>query len=179
MSLNRLLDNYKEHIDLPWKAGLAPEQRIIFCVYDKDEELRLRYKLMQFRDKTEESGRKWLDVDLAEQFPLWLNKQEHVEEYFENPTDITDRFLKEFLDFLFEYINSINPDENTILALYGIGTLLGVAKVRGMIEKIAPIVPGRLVIFFPGSHRNGTFRLLDAYDGWGYLAKVLDGEQVR
>jgi hypothetical protein len=31
-------------------------------------------------------------------------------------------------------------------------------------------VPGRLLQTFPGTHEGGIYRLLDARDGWNYLA---------
>jgi len=37
-------------------------------------------------------------------------------------------------------------------------------------ESIAPLVKGRLVVFFPGTYENNNYRLLDGYDGWSYLA---------
>ena len=33
-----------------------------------------------------------------------------------------------------------------------------------------PDIAGRLVVFFPGSRDGNTYRLLDARDGWNYLA---------
>ena len=39
------------------------------------------------------------------------------------------------------------------------------------------MVPGRLVVFFPGSYEDNNYRLLDAYDGWGYLAVPITADQ--
>jgi hypothetical protein len=51
--------------------------------------------------------------------------------------------------------------------------------VSSVIEGIKTTVPGRLLVFFPGEyHPEGhTYRLLDARDGWNYLAvPLLAGE---
>ena len=37
-------------------------------------------------------------------------------------------------------------------------------------EFLEPAIRGRLVVFFPGSHEKNVYRLLDARDGWGYMA---------
>ena len=44
-----------------------------------------------------------------------------------------------------------------------------------VVEGIKESVQGRLLVFFPGEHHpeNHTYRLLDARDGWNYLAVPL------
>ena len=65
------------------------------------------------------------------------------------------------------------PD--TVVALLGVGTLFGLARVSSVVEGIKEAVDGRLLVFFPGEHHpeNHTYRLLDARDGWNYLAVPL------
>ena len=59
---------------------------------------------------------------------------------------------------------------NTVVAIIGVGTLFGYIKASDLVSKIAPFVPGRLLIFFPGEFENNNYRLLDARDGWNYQA---------
>jgi len=54
-----------------------------------------------------------------------------------------------------------------------VGSLLGLLKVKEVVDQLAPLVPGRLLVFFPGSYENNNYRLLDGYDGWDYLAVPL------
>jgi hypothetical protein len=65
------------------------------------------------------------------------------------------------------------PD--TVVALLGVGALFGLARVSSVVEGIKEAVQGRLLVFFPGEHHpeNHTYRLLDARDGWNYLAVPL------
>ena len=56
------------------------------------------------------------------------------------------------------------------------GSLFGFLKVKEVVDKIAPMVKGRLLVFFPGSYENNNYRLLDAYDGWNYMAVTLTSE---
>ena len=58
--LNRLLKSYSNHISLPWITGLANEQRVLFAVYHKEDELKLRARLEEFRLATESAGHPWL-----------------------------------------------------------------------------------------------------------------------
>ena len=39
-----------------------------------------------------------------------------------------------------------------------------------MLDALNESVSGRLLIFFPGEHQGNSYRLLDARDGWNYLA---------
>jgi hypothetical protein len=61
-------------------------------------------------------------------------------------------------------------DENAVIALKGVGSLFGLLKVKDVVDRLAPLVRGKLLIFFPGSYENNNYRLLDGYDGWNYLA---------
>jgi len=40
--VSKLLSAYRQHLTVPWQGGLAAIQRVIFAVYDKADELRLR-----------------------------------------------------------------------------------------------------------------------------------------
>jgi len=57
-----------------------------------------------------------------------------------------------------------------VVALKGVGSLFGLLKVKAVVDKLAPLVKGRIVVFFPGTYENNNYRLLDGYDGWNYLA---------
>jgi hypothetical protein len=74
-------------------------------------------------------------------------------------------------------VSENEADENTVLALCGIGSLFGFIKVKELVEKFAPHVAGRLLVFFPGTYENNSYRLLDGYDGWGYLAVPITSEK--
>jgi hypothetical protein len=39
-----------------------------------------------------------------------------------------------------------------------------------LLDALNESVAGRLLIFFPGEHQGNSYRLLDARDGWNYLA---------
>jgi len=64
---------------------------------------------------------------------------------------------------------------NTVVALKGVGSLFGFLKVKDVVDKLAPLVSGRLLVFFPGTYENNNYRLLDGYDGWNYLAVPITG----
>ena len=55
----------------------------------------------------------------------------------------------------------------------GAGTLFGLGdavKVSALLNAVNDAVAGRLLVFFPGEHEGNSYRLLDARDGWNYLA---------
>ena len=126
--LNRLLKNYHRHIEVPWQRGIAGKQKVLFAVYDKQDELKLRLRLTEFELVTTESGRKWKHLDLTRMFPAWMASLKYRNDYFESPQDFGTR-LKKFLPYLHEQITTEleaeDCDENTVFALSGIGTLFG------------------------------------------------------
>lgn len=57
-----------------------------------------------------------------------------------------------------------------MVAVFGVGTLFGFARISQILKMIETEIRGRLVIFFPGQFDRNNYRLLDARDGWNYLA---------
>ena len=43
-------------------------------------------------------------------------------------------------------------------------------KVSALLNAVNDAIAGRLLVFFPGEHEGNSYRLLDARDGWNYLA---------
>ncbi len=80
------------------------------------------------------------------------------------------RYLAYLTEEFSKFLTGSKCDENTVVALKGVGSLFGFLKVKEVVDKLAPMVKGRLLIFFPGSYENNNYRLLDGYDGWNYLA---------
>ena len=68
----KLVSAYRQHLTVPWQAGLAAIQRVIFAVYDKTDELRLRANVEEFALVTQQASKKWLLLDLTNAFPEWM-----------------------------------------------------------------------------------------------------------
>ena len=169
-----LVKKYQDHIQLPWKKGIAAPQRVIFCVYEPVDERALRLKMSSFEIATLQARHSWASFDFTETFQEWMSTQRYAERYFEHP-DRLDVLLPKYQDYLTERFNAFveekNIDDETVVGLSGLGSLYGFLKVKPLIEKFAPLVPGRLVVLFPGRYdQQNNYRLLDGYDGWNYLA---------
>jgi hypothetical protein len=169
--LNRLLQNYQKHISVPWQTGLAGAQKVIFAVYDKTDELRFRTHLTEFEIETCNAKHDWYEIDISNAFPEWMANIDYKEGYFESPEDI-ETTLDDFMEVLVNKIKTQveTTSANTVIAIVGVGALFGYIKASDLVSKIAPSVPGRLLIFFPGEFENNNYRLLDARDGWNYQA---------
>lgn len=173
--IDNLLNNYKRYISIPWQDA-APAQRVIFCVYPEIDERRLRAKIDEFEFATNQAGHKWALFDLTDLFADWLSCQRYAEKYYQQPhllSTLLPKFLLFITDQFQEFLVSKEVDDNTVVALKGVGSLFGMLKVKDVVDKIAPLVTGRLLVFFPGSYENNNYRLLDGYDGWNYLAVPL------
>ncbi|MBA3995286.1 MAG: DUF1788 domain-containing protein [Cyanobacteria bacterium DS2.3.42] len=170
--IKRLIQGYEKFVAIPWR-DVAPAQRVIFCVYNEQEELRLRAKIQEFELATRQTGHEWGLFDLTDTFAAWLMSQRYAKSYFEKP-QLIQTLLPKYLDFLVQKfeneMGSFSSDENAVVALSGVGSLFGLLKVKEVVDKLAPRVKGKLLILFPGSYENNNYRLLDGYDGWNYLA---------
>lgn len=159
---------------MPWKQDIAAAQRVIFCVYDPSDERVLRLKRGAFEIATLQAGHEWARYDFTDTFAQWIGSQRYATKYFEFPERLKV-LLPKYEEYLVERFTDLVSEQNvhdrTVVALTGVGSLYGFLKIKPLIEKFAPLVPGRLVVFFPGVYDNqNNYRLLDGYDGWNYLA---------
>ena len=172
--IDRLAERYKSYIALLWQQDLAGAQRAIFVVYDKADERRLRARKDLFAMATAEAGHGWLECDLTRVFAEWMAATEYRESYFESPEDLElkleDDFLEHVAGRVREVLTSSEVDENSVVGIYGIASLFGFVRVSELMKEIEGDIRGRVVVFFPGEYENNNYRLLDARDGWNYLA---------
>ena len=54
--------------------------------------------------------------------------------------------------------------------MYGVGSLFGFVRVSQVIPLVETHIRGRLLVLFPGVYEQNNYRMLDARDGWNYLA---------
>lgn len=178
--VRRLVQSYSRHISIPWRDDAAAAQRVIFCVHNENEERWLRARVDEFEIVTKQAGHDWALFDLTNTFAAWLSSQRYAKSYFQKP-HLLATVLPKYLDYIvneFErFLDSRNIDENTVVAIQGVGSLFGFLKVKDVVDKLAPRVPGRLLVFFPGSYENNNYRLLDGYDGWNYLAMPITADK--
>lgn len=172
--IETLAERYRSHIALPWRRDLAGAERTIFVVYDPTDERRLRLRLPLFETITQETGHRWLPADLTREFAKWMAQMDYRESYFEAPEDLelqlAGGFLQHLTSRLRDELRRPEADENAVVAVYGVASLFGLARLSSLLKEVEADVRGRLVVFFPGEHENNNYRLLDARDGWNYLA---------
>ena len=174
--IKRLTQSYSKYIAVPWRDDAAAAQRVIFCVYNETEELRLRAKVDEFEIATRAAGHDWALFDLTDTFPNWLASQRYAKSYFEKP-NLLLTLLPKYLTYIetefAAFLQTKGANESFVVALKGVGSLFGFLKVKEVVDKLAPMAKGRLLVFFPGSYEDNNYRLLDGYDGWNYLAVPL------
>ena len=178
--IDQLIAVYTRFIAVPWRDDAAPAQRVVFAVYEEADELRLRLKIPEFELATREAGHNWCLFDLTDTFATWLSAEKYAQAYFEEP-ELLATLLPSYQDHLVDrftaFIAERKADENTVVTLSGVGSLFGFLKVRDLVERLSPLVSGRLLVLFPGTCDNNNYRLLDGYDGWNYLAVTLTASQ--
>ena len=176
--IDRLLDSFRRHISVPWKEDAAPMQRVIFCVYDQEDELRLRANIDEFELATRQVGYEWALSDLTDTFACWMSGHRYAESYFRHPQRLPmDGYLKYINQEFAAVVQDAGVGRDHVVALKGVGSLFGLLKVKEVVDQLAPLVTGRLLVFFPGSFEDNNYRLLDGYDGWNYLAVPITADR--
>ena len=178
--VRRLINSYSTFIAIPWRDDAASAQRVIFCVYNENDELKIRARIDEFEIATKQTGHDWLLFDLTDTFADWLSGQRYAKKYYEKPhllTTLLPKYLQYIVQQLHQMLTDTNAGSNTVVALKGVGSLFGFLKVKDVVDKLAPLVSGRLLVFFPGTYENNNYRLLDGYDGWNYLAVPITADK--
>jgi hypothetical protein len=173
---------YERFVALPWERALAGPQKVWFAIYEPAHERRVRLRIRDFETATRAAGHGWVLLDITDAFAEWMAGQEYREAYFEDPTamDIT---LPEFAAWLSERVRGVlaapDADDNTVVAIAGVASLFGLMHASNLLRSIAPAIRGRLLVFFPGRRDGSSYRLLDARDGWDYLAVPITATEEK
>jgi hypothetical protein len=168
-----LLKSYEQFVRLPWPSDLAGAQKVWMTVYDEADERRLRARIGAFENVTVASGHPWRSCDLTDLFAQWMAAQEYRESYFDSPEDLEmalEDFFLHVVGNVRDALTAPDADEHTVVAVYGLGTLFGLMRASRLVDHVTGSIRGRLLVFFPGEREGSNFRLLDARDGWNYLA---------
>lgn len=179
-TIEGLIKAYEQYVAIPWDSHLAGPQKVWFVVYEPAQERRLRLRIGEFETRTRAAGHDWHHVDLTSEFARWMAAHEYRDAYFEHPEDM-DFALVDFEEYLSAQVveELQGVDQQSVVALSGLASLFGLTRVSTLIEAVAPHVRGRLVAFFPGQYEHTTYRLLDARDGWNYLAVPIRATEER
>ncbi len=173
--VDELIAAYRKFVALPWQQSLAPPQRVWMAVYPPEHERRLRLHLPAFKAATNEYHHPWALIDITTSFESWMGVHDYRDAYFEDP-DLLETALAAFFDHLVDEVRSElgnHAMSDGVVGLLGAGTLFGLGdavKVSALLNAVNDAIAGRLLVFFPGEHEGSSYRLLDARDGWNYLA---------
>jgi len=163
---------YQHHLGVPWQRTLSGAQRVVLVVYEKEMERVLRARIGEFEQATRRGGRGWKLVDCTTWFAEWMANSDYRDAYFEDPALLGMKLDGEFRPAVIRRLTAEleGAGENTVVALLGVAALFGLVRVSELIRQVEQSIRGRLVVFFPGTKNENNYRLLDARDGWNYLA---------
>jgi hypothetical protein len=177
-TIEGLLRAFERQVSIPWDELLAGPQKVWMAIYEKEQERRLRARLPQFAAIADEHGHPWRHLDLTDAFAVWMGAHEYRDAYFEHPGDLDDALSEFHAAVVARVVGALTADgvdETTLVAVTGIAALFGLTRVSQVVADAASHVRGRLLVFFPGQHEGTNYRLLDARDGWNYLAVPITG----
>ena len=184
--IDLLKKNYQRFCETSWDRNVSGAQRVWLAVYDKEDERKLRLRLGLFEEATNQSGHRWTAIDLTDAFANWMcgpDNLEYADSYFESPDSLDNAKLGEFMHAVVARIRSalaaLPEPDSTVLAVYGIASLFGFLKISELLPLIEGSMKGRLLVFFPGVYEQNNYRLLDARDGWNYLAFPITASDVE
>jgi hypothetical protein len=174
---DQLLQAFEKVVNEPWSAALSGQERIWFLVYDPAEQRKVDLRLGDFETATIKAGKGWKSISLKKCFPSWMAGHDYRDEYFANPEYIVDQLEAEFIPFAIQYLKDslekIAQDANTLVAVRDVSALFGFARLSEILKSCDKDIKGRMLIFFPGEFEHNHYRLLDARDGWDYLARPI------
>jgi len=169
-----LADRFGRHIATPWQRTVSGAQRVVMLVYDKELERTLRARKVAFQTAARQAGHDLHEVDVSNAFATWMAGDDYREAYFASPDDLQLKLQAEFPEYVAKRLRAMLTSDgitdNSIVALYGVGALFGFARLSHILKMVEADIRGRLVVFFPGHLERSNYRLLDARDGWNYLA---------
>jgi len=175
--IDQLILAYDRVINEPWSSTLSGQERVWFLVYDPAEQRKIDLRIEDFESSTIKSGKRWESISFKKCFPAWMANHDYREEYFKTPEYLIDQLEAEFIPFAIEFLKNklkeIQSDQNTLIAIKDVASLFGFGRLSEILKSCDSDFNGRLMIFFPGEFEHNQYRLLDARDGWDYLARPI------
>lgn len=175
--VDQLLSAFEAVVNEPWSNVLSGQERIWFLVYDPAEQRKVDLRLGDFENATRKAQKQWASISLKNCFPQWMAQHDYREEYFQDPESLLDQLEAEFkqyaIDFMVAEFQRVGSDDNTVIAVRDISSLFGFVRVSDVLNGCSNAFRGRLLLFFPGEFERNQYRLLDARDGWNYLARPI------
>ena len=178
--LERLIGNFERELERGsrWREGLAPPERVWIAIYDPSDERRIAARLIAFENAAKKAECTWHQLDMRDWFADWMAKNEYKEAYFESPEDLGVALgdFKQFIKEKLKAASSFASINKSFIALYGIAALYPFVRTSEVMQWLAPLVAGRVLVWFPGEYENGNMRFLGARDGWTYQAVIIRGD---
>ncbi|RIV27355.1 DUF1788 domain-containing protein [Fibrisoma montanum] len=175
--IDALLATFENALCEPWPTLLSGSERIWFLVFDPAELRRVELRMGDFEAAARRANRRWIPVSLKPFFPEWMTAHEYREGYFESPEDLIDQLEADFKPYvvqrLTEAIQQAQPDNHTLIVLQDVSALFGLIPLSDVLRSVTTGIQGRMLVFFPGEYQHNQYRLLDARDGWNYLARPI------
>jgi hypothetical protein len=175
--IDQLLSAFELVVNEPWTTTLSGQEKIWFLVYDPAEQRKIDLRLGDFETATIKAGKRWTLISMKQCFPTWMAHHEYKEEYFNDSETLVDQLEVEFKQYAIRYlateIENQNVDENTLIVIKDISSLFGFNRISDVLNGCSDAFKGRVLVFFPGEFEKNHYRLLDARDGWSYLARPI------
>ncbi|MDX2282978.1 MAG: BREX protein BrxB domain-containing protein [Bacteroidia bacterium] len=175
--VDKLLHAFEAALREPWAATLSGQEKVWFLVYEPAEQRKVDLQIGEFEIRAKAARKTWIPISLKQVFPEWMARHEYREEYFADPTALADQLEYDFRDFVIQYlrdqIRAGSDGPHALIALTGVGALFGFCRLSEVLKGATESLQGRLLVFFPGEFSSNQYRLLDARDGWNYLARPI------
>ncbi len=175
--VDQLISAFEAVVTEPWSSVLSGQERIWFLVYDPADQRKVDLRIGDFENTTLKSNKRWINISMKQCFPKWMAAHDYKEEYFNDPESLLDQLEAEFkqyaVDFLVSEFERLGADDNTLIAVKDISSLFGFTRLSDVLTGCSYAIKGRLLLFFPGEFDKNHYRLLDARDGWNYLARPI------
>lgn len=168
---------YDKVVNEPWSNSLSGQERVWFLVYDPAEQRKIDLRMGDFESATKKAKKNWVSISLKSCFPEWMTNHDYREDYFANPEYLVDQLEAEFIPYAIDFLKSrfkeLVADKNTLIAIKDVSSFFGFGRLSEILKSCDNDFKGRLLIFFPGEFEHNQYRLLDARDGWDYLARPI------
>jgi len=171
--VDRLIAAFQAQLRHPWSADRSGGERVWFLVIDPDKMRSVLAQKEAFRQAAQGAGKQWHEIDLTDTFGSWMASLEYANHYFARPqraASLPGDFVEWLRKDVERQIQDAQLGRHSLLVLSGTESLFGLTKLSGVVHSIEDSVPGRLLVLFPGQYHQPQYRLLDARDGWNYLA---------